>query len=106
MSDTNPTPRYIVMTSSARVPSTNPGNYRNVAVVETDGMTTPKMISERARGVVRIVAHWGKCNVGKTERGAYQRALAEAADLVRKLEARERHEREAPAHVFLAGAEG
>ena len=56
--------RFIVMTASARMPSSYRGAYRRVAVVETSGVTEPKMISERARGCVRVVETWERCSVG------------------------------------------
>ena len=76
--------QLIVMTSSAHVAGTARrfGRYRNVAVVEVEAGAQPAMISERARGVVRIVRHFGTCSVGKTERCEYRRALAEAEALV------------------------
>jgi hypothetical protein len=45
--------RYIIMTASAKMPSSCKGTYRRVAVVELEpGFTgVPKMISARARGV-------------------------------------------------------
>lgn len=76
--------RFIVMTASAKMPSSSRGIYRRVAVVETDG-TQPKMISERARGCVRIVETWERCHVGKTERSAYARALKAATALAEEL---------------------
>lgn len=78
---------YIVMTSAARMPVSCWGKYRNVAVVETDGTCIPAMISERARGLIRIVKYWGPCNVGVTERCCYNRCLAEAHDLADQLNA-------------------
>lgn len=79
---------YIVMTAAAAMPSSCWGTYRRVAVVELDleacekyNIKEPKMISEHARGIKRIIAVWEKCNVGKTARCAYQRALAEAQAL-------------------------
>lgn len=78
---------YIVMTSSAKMPSTCRGRYRNVAVVQTDGTTVPKMISRRAKGVVDILGFWEKLNVGKTEACAYRRALVEANAVVNRLNA-------------------
>jgi hypothetical protein len=83
--------RYIVMTASAHVPASWKwyGTYRRVAVVETDlpAPSVPAMISERARGVVRIVDTWERLNVGKTERDAYSKALFEAGKLAAKLTA-------------------
>ena len=75
---------FLVMTSSGQVKgkARQFGTYRNVAVVEIeDEHPRPKMISERARGVVRIVRHWGTCSVGTTSRCQYQIALREANEL-------------------------
>ena len=65
------------------MPGTCMGHYRNVALCEVlcddDGVpVTPKMISDRARGMVRVVQHYGPQNVGTTSRCAYQRTLVEA----------------------------
>jgi hypothetical protein len=86
--DTNTTkPRYIILTAAARMPGNCLGRYRRVAVVElVPGFgETPKMISPRAKGVARIVAVWEKQNVGRTERCAYGRSLAAAAELCARL---------------------
>ena len=76
--------RFVVMTASAHVPSSWKwyGTYRRVAVVETDlePPFMPAMISDRAKGVVRVVQTWERLNVGKTERDAYSKALAEAGE--------------------------
>lgn len=81
--------RYIVMTASAKVPSSWKwkSERRRVAVVETDlpAPLMPAMISDRARGVVRIVETWERCHVGKTERSEFSRAYAEAEKLAEKL---------------------
>jgi hypothetical protein len=70
---------YIVKTAAAAMPNNCWGTYRRVAVLEVqDGVADVAMISARARGVVRVVATWEKCNVGHTARCAYQKALAEA----------------------------
>ena len=45
------------------------------------------MISRRARGVVRVVATWERCNVGKTDRCAFSKARAEARALAAQLNA-------------------
>jgi hypothetical protein len=82
------TTEYIVMSSSAHVSSARRrygGQYRNVAVVEVESGARPAMISERAKGVVRIVKHWGGLSVGKTERSQYAVAFAEADALANKL---------------------
>lgn len=81
--------RFVIMTAQERMPAGCFGEYRKVAVVETDlpPGASPKMISERARGVVRIVREWRKLNVGKTEACAYARALAQAKELLAELQA-------------------
>ena len=76
---------YQIMTSSERMPSNCRGRYRRVAVVETETEDRPAMISPRARGVIRIVQEWRDLNEGKTDRCAYQRALAEAEQLLHQL---------------------
>lgn len=49
--------------------------------------TTPKMISARVRGVVRIVKTWEKLHVGQIARCAYDRAVAEARELAARMNA-------------------
>lgn len=79
---------FIVKTACAKMPGSCKGTYRRVAVIELmPGFTDCAMISERARGVVRIVELWDKVNVGTTHRCAYYRALAEANLLVINLNA-------------------
>jgi hypothetical protein len=81
---------YIVMTSSAKMPSSVKHPYRNVAIVEVDDPAIyPAMISEHARNVRRIVRHFGPRATGKTERCAYRVALAEAETMAAKLNADE-----------------
>lgn len=81
--------RYIVMTSTAKMPTNCWGDYRHVAVVELEpGFTKrPSMISERARGVARIVIHYGPQNVGTTARCAYQKTLKRAQEYTDELNA-------------------
>lgn len=84
-------PRYVVMTAAAHVAgqARTYGTYRRVAVVEvTAGFAgRPAMISERAKGVARIVQDYGACNVGTTERCEYARRLADAEALAARLSA-------------------
>ncbi len=73
---------WIVITSSAAMPASCWGRYRRVALAQLDQHSTarniePARISVYSRGVMRMI-DMGKHNVGKTERGAYQRALLEA----------------------------
>jgi hypothetical protein len=80
--------RYIVMTAAAKMPSTVRSPYRRVAVLEVDlpkGVAYPKMISDRAAGVVRVVRTWERLNVGLTARSAYAKALIEAEALAARL---------------------
>lgn len=77
---------YAIMTSSAKVSSrARLGRYRNVAVVEHAEGGFPAMISPRARGMIRIVRHFGACSVGKTDRCEYRRTLKEAVQLLDSL---------------------
>lgn len=75
--------KYIVMESAAQVRGKMAqfGHYRRIAVVEVEGEDKPKMISERARGVVRIVEEWSPMHQGKTERSEYYVARQKAEKL-------------------------
>jgi hypothetical protein len=79
---------YIVRTASAKMPASCKGCYRKVAVIEVEDGVVPKMISERARGVLRIVEMWDALNVGKTDRCAYKLALLAANHMAERLNAR------------------
>jgi hypothetical protein len=65
------------------------GKYKRVAVIELEDDCpadfVPAMISERSKGVKRIVRTWEKLNVGKTEHCAFGRAMDEARKLVEGL---------------------
>ena len=74
---------HIVMTASAKMPSSCKGRYGKVAVVQLNQEYTaqgkrPKFIGERAKGVLRVVWQSGPQNMGKTERCGFARARAEA----------------------------
>lgn len=79
--------RFTTKESSAKRPRGARGPYIRVAVleVEDDFEGEPTMISERAKGVIRIVEEWGPCYDGKTERSAGPQARREAEELARKL---------------------
>ncbi len=79
----------IVMTSSAKMPNSCWGTYRRVAVVQLNQHYTahglrPKMISERAKGVLRVI-DLGNHNVGKTDRCAWARKMREAQETADRL---------------------
>ena len=77
----------IIQTASAKVSgkARKFGRYQHVAVIEVEpGVTSVSMISERAKGVRRIVWDSGAVSVGKTARCAYQQALAHAQEIVAK----------------------
>lgn len=76
---------YIVMTAAEPQRGRKWGEHKRVAVVEIEEGARPAMISERARGVVRIVELWEGLRVGRTERSQYARALAEAEALCARL---------------------
>lgn len=81
---------WIVMTSSAAMPSSCKGHYRNVALVELKCSwdypehNRPSRIDSRDRKIARV-RHWGAHNVGKTDRCAYKRTLARAERLAQEL---------------------
>ena len=83
------TRRYVVMTSAGHSIEGYgyAGRYRNVAVCLVDADNPPKMISPRARGMIRIAQQWRGCYVGATERSAYARACQEAEILAARLNA-------------------
>jgi hypothetical protein len=64
---------YILMDRSAYMPSSCWGRYRRLAIVELtpDFVGEPKMISERARGVKRIVEERDKLHAGGGNRTAH-----------------------------------
>ncbi len=80
----------IIMTRRAKMPMScmGGGDYYRIAVVEIDrsqlrdGDVEPRMISQRARGVVRIVETWERMYRGSTERCAFAQAMLEAEALV------------------------
>ena len=83
--------RFIVMTATAQMPASVRSPYQRVAVVEVDEAILgpdelPKMISPRARGVIRVVETWERCFVGSSDRCAFRRALVEACAMVERLE--------------------
>lgn len=80
---------YLIQTSSAHMPNSCWGVYRNVAILEVDSILRRhvSMISDHARGVVEVYRHLGHHHVGSTARCAYQRALAEAERILDRLEA-------------------
>lgn len=80
---------YIVMSSWAKMPTSCWGRYRRVALLEVEKeYDLVSMISERARGVVRIIKTWEKCHYGRGGSGrcAYSRACTEAVELKRDME--------------------
>lgn len=89
---------WIVMTSSAKTPSSWKWKapHRNIAMVNlsqeyTAKGLTPAMISDRAKGISKLstmrsaVIHLGMHRVGNTEKGAYQKALADANERCQRL---------------------
>jgi len=77
---------YIVQTAAAQMPQSCKGSYRRIAVIEVKkGLKRVSMISDRAKGVIRIAETWERLNVGTSPRCAYQKALAEAEALCAKL---------------------
>ena len=83
---------YIIKESTACMPSSCKYRYYHLAVLEVvPGTRYVSMISNRARGVVRIVQRWGPYPArGSTARSAKIRAYAESEALCEKLNREER----------------
>ena len=78
--------KFVVKSSTARMPQSCWGTYRRVAVLEVAvDAPEPRMISERARGVIAVVRTWERRSVGSTALCAYQVAMREAAELAAEL---------------------
>jgi hypothetical protein len=88
---------FIVMTAPAKMPANCKGRYGKVAVCEVARGVRPKMISERAKGMVRIVTLLNPLSMGwldmrppcvsdsPASKTAYARALRDATRLCRGL---------------------
>jgi DNA repair exonuclease SbcCD ATPase subunit len=97
---------FILRESQAQMPSSVRSRYVRLGVLEVeDSVSEVSAISKSAKGVIRIVRTWEKLHVGKTERCAYRIALAEARELMNRLNdevlvaaeaARERAEKTCP----------
>ena len=70
---------YVVKVSSAKMPMGVRAPYCRIAILETTDGQVPRMISARARGVVRIVRCAERCHLGFRPRGrtGAERTLAE-----------------------------
>ena len=82
---------WIVMTATAQMPLSCKGNYRKIALVKLtkaganahSGGWIPPKIDTRHHCIEKVV-QLGSHNVGKTDKGAYQRTLAQAEAMVAK----------------------
>ncbi len=84
---------FIVQSAVAKMPHSCWGRYRRVGVLEVpEGVSEVAMISERCTEVVQVVETWEGCNVGTTERCAYEKALTAAHALADKLNAQREEE--------------
>lgn len=81
-------PRYMIVVKAAHMPSSCWGRYVRVGVVELEpGFEGyPKMLSERAKGVKRVIQTWEKCHSGTSNRDAHSRAIREAEELIEHLQ--------------------
>lgn len=77
--------QFIIKISRANV-ACRFGRYVRIAVMEVEQGTSPKMISPRAKGVVRVVRIWDRRHDGGN-RSASARALREAEELLQSLRA-------------------
>jgi hypothetical protein len=78
---------FIIIDSSAKMPSTCWGRYRRIGVLEIEAGARVSRIDARPRKVRRIVEIYDRLRYGATERSAYRIALAKAKALVSELEA-------------------
>jgi hypothetical protein len=82
---------YIVMKSSAHMPTKVKAAYVNIAVVQLTQNATannrrPSMISERSRDILRIARRWAPVPAaGKTERSGYVQAMNAANQMAHDL---------------------
>lgn len=82
---------YIVMESSAKMPSSCNYPYAKIAVVQLTQEYTaknmrPAMISERARGVLRVVRVFAPVPAnGKTEKSGYWQTIKSARQMAHDL---------------------
>ena len=81
--------KYVVKASMAHQPSSRKWrhNRMRVGVMEMqDDAPAPKILSERARGCLRVVRTWEDLYQGTSDRDQYSRAWKAACDLAKKLE--------------------
>jgi hypothetical protein len=88
---------YVIKESAAQMPSSNKfGRYGKIAVMEMECDESgqprkPAMISERAKGCVRVVEIWDRLSMGTKRpygpKSAYARAMAEARAMIETLSA-------------------
>ncbi len=96
---------FIVMTAKAQMPASCRGRYGKVAVCEVEKGVWPKMISERAKGMVRIVSLRDKLHAGQGGSGtAYAKAKADAERLAAGLNLEAAMKRQA--HVVIGASDG
>lgn len=79
---------YKVLTASAKMPASVKARYGKVALCECESGVEPKMISERARGVVRIVTLRDRLFWGTSKRSAFYQAKRELEARAARLNAR------------------
>lgn len=80
---------FVIRVSEAHQPSSRKWQHRRtrVAVLEVEPGTVPAMISERARGVVRVVRVWEDLYTGPSQHCQYACAMRAARDLAGRLSA-------------------
>ena len=88
--------KFLIRESAAAMPTSVQSPYVHIAVLEVeDDVESPPIISERARGVIRIVQVWRKLpRRGTTLKSAYGRARAEAEALITQLQREQLEEEE------------
>jgi hypothetical protein len=80
--------RFVVVESSAQMPSSCWGRYSRIGIVEMRRAgNIPAALWTHGRGIVRVVSTWERMHVGKTSRCASERAWAKACALAERLDA-------------------
>lgn len=79
---------YIIMVRRSRMPSSCFGgcSYYKIGLLEVVKGARPKMISKRAKGVVRVIRVWDRLFRGKTTNCVFSKTHKEACDLRDELE--------------------
>ena len=80
---------WVVMTSTAKMPSSCWGRYRNIILVKVEDPENPPPRADRRIKAILQMHHLGPYHVGLTDRDAYTKAYRSAVERAAKLNAQE-----------------